>query len=241
MLTSRPSRSSSSAIWMPLAEAPTTRTPPSGTWSRVPVVDRRERGDARREGLPRPPARTPRCRRPRRPRRRRPTSSPGRCRRRSRRRPAARSDRTVVWVWTGAAPSGGVAVDQPHDLAGGHVAVRIVPVVGEPGQPAEPVGGEQPQRVPALRAPRVRHLAALEDHVVDRARGEAAAHGQPAVAGPDDHHGDVRHGRLSPLGAQFTSTAMFVGLVSTSNTAERFCDWATSASMSCGLASASMS
>ena len=30
------------------------------------------------------------------------------------------------------------------------------------------------------------------DHVVLE-RGEVAAHGQPAVAGPDDHDRDVRH------------------------------------------------
>ena len=33
--------------------------------------------------------------------------------------------------------------------------------------------------------------------------------------------------------SQTTSTVTFVGLVSASNTAERFCDWATSASISC--------
>jgi hypothetical protein len=40
--------------------------------------------------------------------------------------------------------------------------------------------------------------------------------------------------------AQATSTVTFVGLVSASNTAERFWDWATSASISCLDASASM-
>ena len=39
---------------------------------------------------------------------------------------------------------------------------------------------------------------------------------------------------------QATSTVTFVGLVSASNTAERFWDWATSASISCLDASASM-
>ena len=41
--------------------------------------------------------------------------------------------------------------------------------------------------------------------------------------------------------AQLTLTAMLVGFVRTSYTAERFCDWATSAWRSAGLASASMS
>ncbi len=39
---------------------------------------------------------------------------------------------------------------------------------------------------------------------------------------------------------QATSTVTFVGLVSASKTAERFCDWATRASMSAGEASASI-
>ena len=43
-----------------------------------------------------------------------------------------------------------------------------------------------------------------------------------------------------PRQAQATSTTTFVGLVMTSNTADRFCDWATIASMSLGDASASM-
>ena len=69
------------------------------------------------------------------------------------------------------------------------------PPSAPPGQPGLPVRREQPQRVPALGPPRVRHLTALEDHVVDRAFGEAAAHRQAGVAGADDHGGDVhRHG-----------------------------------------------
>src|SRR5207302_7886191 len=38
----------------------------------------------------------------------------------------------------------------------------------------------------ALGAPRVRHRTALEDDVVDRAFGKAAAHGQAGVPGADD-------------------------------------------------------
>ena len=40
----------------------------------------------------------------------------------------------------------------------------------------------------------------------DRAFGEAAAHGQPAVAGPDHHRGRAPHGQL-------TLTVTAVGLV----------------------------
>jgi hypothetical protein len=40
---------------------------------------------------------------------------------------------------------------------------------------------------------------------------------------------------------QPTLTVMSVGLLMTSKTADRFCDWATSAAISSGVASASMS
>src|SRR5262249_48082469 len=102
------------------------------------------------------------------------------------------------------------------DLPCAEVAVRVVTAVPIAGQPGHPVGGEQPQRVPPLRAPRVRHLCAFEDDVVDRTGGEAVADGQPAVAGTDDHGGRTRHGCASPcsLGLdQFALTVTLVGLV----------------------------
>ena len=80
--------------------------------------------------------------------------------------------------------------------------------------------------------------------MVDRAIGETLAHGEAGMPGPDDGRGnpanasDSRHG--GPL-AYFTETVTLVGLVTISNTAERFWDWATNASMSSRLASASMS
>ena len=46
--------------------------------------------------------------------------------------------------------------------------------------------------------------------------------------------------QLTPTAGQATSTVTFVGFVRASNTAERFWDWATSASMSSLDASASM-
>ena len=79
------------------------------------------------------------------------------------------------------------------------------------------------------------HLAALDHHMVDAARGEAMAHGEAGMTGPD-HDGRRLHD-----GGQLTSTVTFVGLVRISYTAERFCDWATSASISAGVASASIS
>ena len=76
--------------------------------------------------------------------------------------------------------------------------------------------------------PRIRDLAALEDDVVDRPLSEEVAGGKAGMAGAYDNCGEVLDG--GP--AQATSTATSVGFVSASNTAERFWDWATSASIS---------
>src|SRR5262249_34561564 len=120
------------------------------------------------------------------------------------------------------------------------IAVRIVALVAIAGQPALPVRCEQAQRIPALGPPGVRHLTALEDHVVDRALGEAAAHGEAGVARADD---EGSGSQLTPQLTFFlaTDTETLVGLVMMSNTAERFCDCATSASRSSFDASASIS
>ena len=82
------------------------------------------------------------------------------------------------------------------DLGHRHVAVGIRAVVAIAGQPALPVRREQPQRVPALAAPGVRDLAALEHDVIDRALGEAAARREPGVAGADDDRRDAFDGAL---------------------------------------------
>src|SRR5215471_9025227 len=133
----------------------------------------------------------------------------------------------------------GVAGEGGDDVGGGHVAVGVVTGVLVAGEPGLPVRGEQPQARPAPGPPRVRHLTALEDDVVDRAFGEAAAHGQAGVAGADDHCRGLHH-RRPDRGGQVSSTSTFVGLDTTSKTAERFCDWAISASRSSREASASM-
>jgi hypothetical protein len=65
-------------------------------------------------------------------------------------------------------------------------AVRLIPAVSLSRQAGLPVRGEQVQRRPALGPPRVGHLTALEHDVVDRAVGEAATHGEPGMARPDD-------------------------------------------------------
>ena len=76
------------------------------------------------------------------------------------------------------------------------------------------------------------------------ATAELVAHRQSGLAGADDHDGGAHAGaRFAPALAprQATSTGRSVGLVTMSNTAERFCDWATIASRSAFEASASMS
>ena len=74
--------------------------------------------------------------------------------------------------------------------------------------------------------------------MVDRTFGEAATHGETGMAGPDDHGGGAHRPIVC---AQATRTVTLVGFVMMSNTAERFCDWATRASISSASASASMS
>ncbi len=105
-----------------------------------------------------------------------------------------------------------VAGDEVDDLGHRHVAVGVVASIAVAGEPAQPARGEQPQRVPTLRAPRAGHLVPLEDHVVDRAVREAAAHREPGVAGSDDDRGGV-HGSVV---RQLTMTRTSVGLVMTS-------------------------
>ena len=78
--------------------------------------------------------------------------------------------------------------------------------------------------------------------MVDRAVGEAAAHGQTGMASPNDDGSSAQGpGPSDPaLPGQLTSTVTFVGFVRASKTADRFCDWATIALISSGVASASM-
>ena len=91
----------------------------------------------------------------------------------------------------------GEARDELDHLAHRHVAVGIGAVVAIAGQAALPVGRQQPQRVPALAPPGVRHLAALEHHVIDRPLGETPARREAGVPGPDDDRGDAFDGSRS--------------------------------------------
>ena len=120
-------------------------------------------------------------------------------------------------------------------LGQGPVTVGIVSGVAKSGQPALPVWRQQPQRIPALGAPRVSNLAALENHVVDRAFGKAAAHGEASVSGPDNDSGDranldrplrrdhvqldqlsARSAKVGTRSTQLTTTVTLVGLVTMS-------------------------
>ena len=109
----------------------------------------------------------------------------------------------------------GIALEEGNGLRHRAVAVGIVTLVRVVGQPAHPVGREEPQGIPALGLPGVGHLAPLEDDMVDGVVGEAPAHGQPGVAGPDDDHGSTHasSSQVPHAAGQATSTVMLVGFV----------------------------
>ena len=183
-VTGRPERWISSASWMPVADAPTTSTPPSSNWCGLAILHRRHHSDVRRDRT---------CKR------RHVGDVAGPCRehdRRSpprpligvddvavRRRPHRRDRRSAL---NGRRDHPGVALDERDDLGHRHEPVRVIAVVGQSGQPALPVGRQQPQRVPTLRLPRVRDVAAFQHDVVDRPCGQVPAHRQTGVAGADD-------------------------------------------------------
>src|SRR4029077_19162562 len=80
-------------------------------------------------------------------------------------------------------------LNNTDDFPPRHVAARFRAFVAKARKPALPVGGEQPQRVPAFGPPGIRHLAALEHDVVDRPVAEEAARGQARVPRTDDDRG----------------------------------------------------
>jgi hypothetical protein len=57
-----------------------------------------------------------------------------------------------------------------------------------------PIRRQQPKRVPALAAPGVGDLAALEHHVIDGALAETSARRQARMPGADDDRGDLFDG-----------------------------------------------
>ena len=91
-------------------------------------------------------------------------------------------------------------------------------------------------------APGIRDVPAFEQHVVNPVPGEKMAGGQAGLTGADDHGGGAAGPALERACRHTrTSTSTWVGLVTISYTAERFWDCATTASMSSGEASASIS
>src|SRR5262249_27120348 len=131
----------------------------------------------------------------------------------------------------------GEALDQLGHFGLRHVPVRVRALVAKARQAALPVGSQQPQGVPALAPPGVRYLPALKHDMVDGPGGQENARGGAGVPRVDDDGGKA----IDDSAFQATSTVTSVGFVSASNTAERFWDWATSASMSSLDASASIS
>ncbi|MCY1528078.1 hypothetical protein D9M68_631700 [compost metagenome] len=72
------------------------------------------------------------------------------------------------------------------DLLLDHESVRIVAEVTPAGQLALPVGRDQAERIPALRAPAVHEAALLDHEVVDAALLQAMAQGEAGLAAADD-------------------------------------------------------
>ena len=93
----------------------------------------------------------------------------------------------------------GVCVGLEHrdQLGHGHETVGIGALVAATGETALPVGGEQPEGVPALGLPGIGDLSPFEHHVGHRTLGETAAHGKTGLPGADDDGGNMGHS-LSP-------------------------------------------
>src|SRR5437764_5190806 len=72
-------------------------------------------------------------------------------------------------------------------------------LVAEGGQAALPIRREQAERIPALLAPGVSNLAALQHDVVDPAVAEATAHCEARVACADDHCGNATDCSQPPM------------------------------------------
>ena len=94
-------------------------------------------------------------------------------------------------------------VEVVEDPVADHEPVGVVPVVGEAGQRALPVRGDQAEGVPAPVAPLVAGGLRLEHDVVEAAPGEPPAHRQPRLAAADHDDGAVaaverRAGRRDP-------------------------------------------
>jgi len=81
----------------------------------------------------------------------------------------------------------GIGLHVVGDLVAPDEAIGVRPAQGVAGQAALPVGGNEAERVPALVAPAVCDVLALEDEVVHAALAQAEAHGQARLAAANDH------------------------------------------------------
>src|SRR6185503_5661508 len=97
-------------------------------------------------------------------------------------------------------------------------------VVLESRKTRHPVGCQQVQRIPALAAPPLRDVSALEHNVVDFELGQTVAHGEPCLSGADDESSRARHDAPQRV---LTVISTGTPLVSTSYTAERARDCST--------------
>ena len=80
--------------------------------------------------------------------------------------------------------------DEVDDLRHRPIAIGIVAVIAKARQPALPIGGQEPQRVPSLGAPGMGDFATLQQDMVDRTLREAAAHGKSRVPRADNDGGN---------------------------------------------------
>ncbi len=92
----------------------------------------------------------------------------------------------------------GVGGEVLDDLAHRHIAARIAAAIRMAWKPALPVRREEAQRIPALVAPGVRHLTALEQDVIDRARAEEVTDRKAGVTGTDHDRREVSDGESPP-------------------------------------------
>lgn len=90
-----------------------------------------------------------------------------------------------------------IACDKVDDFRQRPITIGIAARIGESGQPALPLGREQPQRVPSLGTPALRDFAALQQDMVDRTLREAAAHRKSRVPRTDNDGGDSAHRAVS--------------------------------------------
>ena len=82
----------------------------------------------------------------------------------------------------------GVAAQVVAYLGGAHEAGRVGPAVAVTGQTAQPVRGQQAQRVPGVIVPAGRGAATFQDDVISVGGAGQVAHGQARLAGADDHN-----------------------------------------------------